>query len=220
VSIHDVEQNITSGVNVYDYDNYDLATPGALEQWNLGTSCNDYPPNGVTATSITVKNKSDATVYPAWHTYVDTGITQCAFETQSSASSWMRLWFNVKPISDSIADGSTNYYLAWVRGGYPNLFSEPYTYYWEYCYWDCSDGGGGGALRAATRSARRNGSVSNANGGPRLGASAVWSLDNVESGWHYLSSDNAVFWTGVSDSLRLTITDSRSNQASTVRWIP
>ena len=98
------------------------------------------------------------------------------------------------PLSTSISAASPDYTASPV-GGFP-----PYTSYWEWCGIDCDGGGGGGELAAS------------AGGGVHP--------NTIVHGWQFLSTDWTVYWNQGQRWLRLTVTDSQSQQAVATYFVP
>ena len=170
-----------------DYtSNFNWVGGGVLETYGL-TTCSQYPDTGVFYSGIQAYDGSGHQLTPSWTNYVNPNHVgpSCGFNVASTTST-VSLFYNQPPppppLSVSIYQQPPTY-TAEPSGGY-----SPYSYYWEYCYSNCT----GGAA-------------------PLAGAQAAPNLP--PQGWQFLSINQSVSWSGGQAYLRVTVTDSHSDQA-------
>lgn len=97
-------QDVTSGVHtsltVTDSNNYQLALGGAVEVYGL-TSCDQFPVNGVSFSSISLLNHRSMTLTPTWTPTIQSGASpSCGFNVTSTATS-VNLFHNAASITAS-----------------------------------------------------------------------------------------------------------------------
>jgi hypothetical protein len=174
-----------SNYSVRDTIAYDWGVGGAVEVYNLSTSCDLYPASGVFYYDISMQDRYGS-MSPTWTGVANDPVPHCSFAV-TSTSATVNLYHNIQSLSNSISQDSSYFYSARPSGGYPPYVAS----YWEVCGLDCF--GGGGDLVA-----REGGGV-----GP----------NTIAHGWQFLSTDWTVYWDISQRWLRSTVTDSQNQQA-------
>jgi hypothetical protein len=87
ITSEDMTSGIQTSLTVVDSNNYQLALGGAVEVYGL-TSCDQFPANGVSFSSISLLNHRSMALTPAWSPAVQSNTSpSCGFGVTSTASS-------------------------------------------------------------------------------------------------------------------------------------
>lgn len=142
----DVTKNTRSTWTITDVDNYNWATGGAVEVYNL-TTCTQYPDTGVFYRGDSLWNNAGALQSPAWIGVVQAGLSpSCGFNVGKTTYT-VSDFYNQPPPPPPLTTGISGPSVITTKGTYtwtalPSGGTGSYTYQW----WEQDDGGGRSTL--------------------------------------------------------------------------